>query len=262
MNGTNQFEKINKVFMEDRKETKMRKCFTLIELLITVAIIAILAGMLLPALSRARDKAMSMQCMNNVKQLTMGSLSYANDFGDATVPSGMIGGPRWFERREFTETYCGIKLPHSGYPKYWHRKHACPVSPAASMTFGVHQAFEGGKSYALNHGTDVDLDQYNENFRFFVKLTKVKAPSTKLMFTEIVSGGLYSQYSSYFFSKWSALENRQNSTEDVGYIAYRHGELNRSSVSFYDGHVENASYMAVSADIGRNNRKYKPYADQ
>ena len=262
MNGINQFDKINKVSMEDRKETKMGKCFTLIELLITVAIIAILAGMLLPALSRARDKAMSMQCMNNVKQLTMGNLSYANDFGDATVPSGMIGGTRWFERREFTETYCGIKLPHSGYPRYWHRKHACPVSPAASMKFGVHPAFEGGKSYALNHGTDVDLDQYNENFRFFVKLTKVKAPSTKLMFTEIVSGGLYSQYSSYFFSKWSALENRQNSTEDVGYIAYRHGELNRSSVSFLDGHVENASYKTVSADIGKNDLKYKPYAVQ
>ena len=262
MNGTNQFEKINKVFMEDRKETEMRKCFTLIELLITVAIIAILAGMLLPALSRARDKAMSMQCMNNVKQLTMGNLSYANDFGDATVPSGMLGGIRWFERREFTENYCGIKLPHSSYPKYWHRKHACPVSPAASMTFGVHPAFEGGKSYALNHGTDVDLDQYNENFRFFVKLTKVKAPSTKLMFTEIVSGGFYTQYNSYFFTKWSALENRENSTEDVGYVAYRHGELNRSSVSFLDGHVENASYKTISADIGRNNRKYKPYADQ
>ena len=261
MNGTNQFEKINKVFMEDRKETKMRKCFTLIELLITVAIIAILAGMLLPALSRARDKAMSMQCMNNVKQLTMGNLSYANDFGDATVPSGMIGGPRWFKRREFTENYCGIKLPHSGYPEYWHRKHACPVSPAASMTFGVHQAFEGGKSYGLQHQTDVDLDQYNEIFRFFVKLTKVKAPSTKFMFMEVIAGGLFTEYQSYFFTKWNALENREKAV-DGDCIAYRHGEMNRVSVSFLDGHVESASYKTVSADIGRNNRKYKPYAVQ
>ena len=249
--------------MEDRKETKMRKCFTLIELLITVAIIAILAGMLLPALSRARDKAMSMQCMNNVKQLTMGNLSYANDFGDATVPSAIKAGTRWFARREFTETYCGIKLPHSGYPIYWHRKHACPVSPAASMTFGVHPAFEGGKSYALYFGPDGGLDYYDPDvFRYFVKLTKLKSPSSKFMVTEIVSGGLYSQSSSYFFSNWSALENRQNSTEDVAYLAYRHGELNRISVSFYDGHVENASYKTVSADIGNNELKYKPYADQ
>ena len=86
------------------------------------------------------------------------------------------------------------------------------------MTFGVHQAFEGGKSYALQHQTDVNLELYNENFRFFVKLTKVKAPSTKIMFTEIVGGGFFTEYESYFFTKWNALENRQNSTAD-GYVA-------------------------------------------
>ena len=260
MNGTNQFEKINKIFMEDRKETKMKKCFTLIELLITIAIIAILAGMLLPALSRARDKATSMQCMNNVKQLTIGNLTYASDFGEATVPTSIYAGSRWFKRREFTENYCGITLPHSGYPEYWHRKHACPVSPAAGMRFGAYQAFEGGKSYALQHQTDVNLDQYSEKFRFFVKLSKAKAPSTKIMFTEIVGGGLFTEYDSYFVTKWSALENRHNSTAD-GYVAYRHGDLDRASVSFLDGHVENASYKTISADIGRNNRKYKPYAE-
>jgi prepilin-type N-terminal cleavage/methylation domain-containing protein/prepilin-type processing-associated H-X9-DG protein len=260
MNGTNQFEKINKIFMEDRKETKMKKCFTLIELLITIAIIAILAGMLLPALSRARDKAISMQCMNNVKQLTIGNLTYASDFGEATVPTSIYAGSRWFKRREFTENYCGITLPHSGYPEYWHRKHACPASPAAGMRFGAYQAFEGGKSYALQHQTDVNLDQYNEKFRFFVKLSKAKAPSTKIMFTEIVGGGLFTEYDSYFVTKWSALENRHNSTAD-GYVAYRHGDLDRASVSFLDGHVENASYKTISADIGRNNQKYKPYAE-
>ena len=53
--------------------------FTLLELLISIAIIAILAGLTFPALSGARTKAKRAQCMNNLRQLAMGSLSYAND---------------------------------------------------------------------------------------------------------------------------------------------------------------------------------------
>lgn len=71
---------------------KRIQLFTLIELLIVIAIIAILAGMLLPALNRARESAMSAQCSSNLKQCIAGSQLYANDFGDV-LPAYLNGDP-------------------------------------------------------------------------------------------------------------------------------------------------------------------------
>lgn len=121
----------------------MRRRFTLIELLVVIAIIAILASMLLPALSKARARAKAANCVGNLKQIGANCQFYSGDFGEF-FPLGQLN--MWLDGKRVTFWYMRLASIYLGGAGNLF------ICPGATPNEGFNSETDGGGSYSLNLG--------------------------------------------------------------------------------------------------------------
>ena len=196
------------------------KHFTLIELLVVIAIIAILASMLLPALSKAKDVSKAIVCKNNLKQIHQISYNYADDFNGYFCPPQYNPGTGLTSWSNVLTSFGYVKVQAKDLGIYLCPSAIPPQTPVYSCYFG------------MNWGTWIWSAPGLRVNRISYSAWKLLGPST------------FVQYSDTWFSANGYCPNGAGYTNS-GNFYFWHNK--RANTAYFDGHVGD-----VTIPQGRN----------
>jgi prepilin-type N-terminal cleavage/methylation domain-containing protein/prepilin-type processing-associated H-X9-DG protein len=227
----------------------MRQAFTLIELLVVIAIVAILASLLLPALSKAKAKGQAAACLNNLKQLQLAWQMYGDDHDDALPPNWFaVQNGRWVStpgswvlgNAQFDTTtsniQAGVLFPYIRSVQ----SYRCPVDQSKVVVDG--KAFSHTRSYSLQLALSTSQAKPYADYVVALRFGDIRNPPPVKVWVfaeenESISTGEFSFEGN---ATWGSLPSDR----------HRLG----GNLSFVDGHAERRQWKWT--------KKNRPYADK
>jgi prepilin-type N-terminal cleavage/methylation domain-containing protein/prepilin-type processing-associated H-X9-DG protein len=243
----------------NRASRQRSRGFTLIELLVVIAIIAILAALLLPALTRAKLKAQAISCTSNLRQLSIAWVMYADDYNGTMVPNWLGTPLAWMDgiygsvdilpgATNLLALKQGLLFPYNPNVGVYQCPTALTVTPKTISTRGVHLvrnyslvgrmggAGPGDAQYGIGSTEWVlgpDYPQYK-------KMSEIlRPPPAEAM--NFVDESIETIDDGYFAVNWANAPDKWQNSPTV-----RHGQS--GVFAFADGHAERWRWRTLNTD--------------